>query len=222
MLQLKKIIKTYAKRGDIIRVLNQVSLTVAPGEFVAVQGPSGSGKTTLLLIAGGLLRPDQGNVLIFNQDFYQQSPEQRALFRAKHIGFVFQQYHLIPYLTVLENVLTPTLVQPSADARHRALGLIEQFGLTHRIEHTPAELSSGEKQRTALARALLQQPQIVLADEITGNLDQDNSKVVLTALNAFAQSGGSALLVTHDVEAANWADRTEFLQNGAFETSDKK
>lgn len=214
MLGLTDVTKIYPRQHGIVRPLDGITLSVESGEFVAVQGPSGSGKTTLLLTAGGLLRPDEGRVFLDEQNLYEMNPDERARFRAKNIGFVFQQYHLIPYLTVLENVMTPNLAQLSSNSRGRANKLIEHFGLTERSGHTPGELSAGEKQRTALARALFHQPKILFADEITGNLDQQNAHIVLNYLKEFAQSGGAVLLVTHDVQVAQSAQKKWSLVNG--------
>ena len=211
MLRLDAISKSYKKDGELIRALEPFSLTVEEGEFVAVRGASGSGKTTLLLITGGLLHPDSGSVKIADKDLYALNPNQRSIFRSSTIGFVFQQYHLIPYLSVLDNILAPALAHPSNDKKDRALALVEQFGLEHRKDHAPGELSAGEKQRTALARALLLQPKVLLADEITGNLDETNAGIVIDALIAFAADGGTVLLVTHDMGAANAADRVVIL-----------
>jgi len=211
MLKLQSVRKVYKKENAIVEALPLMSLNVAEGEFVAVEGPSGIGKTTLLLIAGGLLHPDKGSVLLDNQDVYQMDNDERVQFRAQYIGFVFQQYHLITYLTVLENILAPGIARPASGNLERAERLIEQFGLQQRKRHFPTELSSGEKQRTALARALLCKPKMLLADEITGNLDTENSNIVISCLKDFSQNGGSVLLVTHDHAAAKEADKIELL-----------
>jgi ABC-type lipoprotein export system ATPase subunit len=211
MLVLERVGKTFRKGGRRIAALAPIDLTVRAGEFVAVQGRSGSGKTTCLLIAGGLLRPDSGRVLLDGHDLQAMTPNQLAAFRSRHIGFVFQQYHLIPYLTVLENILAPQAARGGAGDLARGRALAEQFGLQHRLDHTPAELSSGEKQRTALARALLFRPKLLLADEITGNLDHGNAQIVLAYLSEYARTGGSVLLMTHDRELARQADRAEYL-----------
>ena len=211
MLLLERVVKTYSKGTVQVTALAPLDLTVQAGEFVAVQGPSGSGKTTCLLIAGGLLRPDSGKALVDGHDLYAMTRNQLAAFRSKNIGFVFQQYHLIPYLSVLENILAPEAALGQTDGQGRGRALAEQFGLEHRLDHTPGELSSGEKQRTALARALLFQPKILLADEITGNLDQANAQIVLGYLREYANAGGSVLLVTHDREIASQANRIERL-----------
>lgn len=217
MLEISGLSKTYVTgRRGTVRALEGVSLSVAAGEFVAVQGPSGCGKTTLLLSAGTLLAPSQGGVRIDGQDPYAMSPENRASFRASRIGFVFQQFHLIPYLSVEENIAAPALAFPQADARERARELMEQAGLADRARHVPAELSIGERQRTALARALLNRPNFVLADEPTGNLDAANAEMVLGRLADFSRGGGVVLLVTHDVRAAAYAHRTVYMERGAL------
>jgi len=207
MLEIRNLYKSFIKDNAPLHILENISLTVSKGEHVAVQGPSGCGKTTLLLTAGGLLRPDKGEVVVNQQNIYELNANERAIFRSQKIGFVFQQYHLIPYLTVLENVLAPALARNQDESINRASALIEQFGLTHRLNHLPAELSAGEKQRVALARAVLFQPAVLLADEITGNLDDKNANLVLNYLKEYAQNGGSVLLVTHSQHAAMQADR---------------
>lgn len=214
LLQLENVDKTYQTGGSRVQALKGLSLTVAPGEFVAVTGPSGCGKSTMLLIAGGLLRPDAGRVLVAGEDPYALSADARAEFRGRSIGFVFQQFHLVPYLSVLDNVLAPTLAVSAENARPRAHELLERFGLTHRVHHVPGELSSGERQRTALARALLNRPKILLADEPTGSLDAENAGAVLRALGEFADEGGGVLLVTHNSDAARQAHRTIRLKAG--------
>jgi len=207
MLDIREISKTYNTGGKNVPVLDKMSLNVAAGQFTAVRGPSGCGKSTILLAAGGLLSPDSGQVLIDGDDPYALSHEARAGFRAEHVGFVFQQFHLVPYLDVLDNVLAPSMARGSAGARERAGELIEHFGITDRIGHVPGELSTGERQRTALARALLNRPKLLLADEPTGNLDTDSGAVVLNYIREFADSGGAVLMVTHDAAAAGKADR---------------
>ena len=214
MLRLERVAKTYPKGKVRITALPPVDLTVRSGEFVGLQGVSGSGKTTCLLIAGGLVRPDSGKALVDGHELHAMTPNQLAAFRPRNIGFVFQQYHLIPYLTVLENILAPQAAHGRYDDQGRGRALAEQFGLEHRLDHTPAELSSGEKQRTALARALLFRPKIILADEITGNLDHANARIVMGYLREYVRTGGSVLLVTHDSEIAGQADRVECLPGG--------
>jgi putative ABC transport system ATP-binding protein len=242
MLEIRNLSKRYVSRGGgVVDALADVTLSVAAGEFVSVQGPSGCGKSTLLLAAGGLLAGDGGQVLLDGRDLYAMSPDVRAACRARRVGFVFQQFHLVPYLTVLENVLAPSLaakkgtgcfLPPTKGASNakggtgrksslapfspveRARQLIESFGLTPRMSHKPGELSTGERQRTALARALLNQPGLILADEPTGNLDAENAHAVLQYLAEFARSGGAVLLVTHDDRAAGYAQHTIHMRQG--------
>jgi putative ABC transport system ATP-binding protein len=214
VLEVKDITKVYRGPNGPVHALDGVSIHVERGEFVSVQGPSGCGKTTLLLAAGGLLAGDGGEVRIDGEDPYALGPDARARFRAGKVGFVFQQFHLVPYLSVLDNVLSPTLALRSADAQQRAMQLVEHFGLADRMHHTPGELSTGERQRTALARALLNGPGLLLADEPTGNLDGDSARDVLDYLAEFARDGGAVLLVTHDDRAAGYAHRTVRLVKG--------
>lgn len=209
MLVIDKVSKTFLKNKERITVLDHTSHVLQKGQLIAIQGPSGCGKTTLLLIAGGLLHPDNGNVFIDGQNLYELPFEQRANYRARKIGFVFQQYHLVPYLSVIENILVPSLM--SQVSREKALQLAEHFGLGHRLYHKPGELSTGEKQRTALARALLLNPPYLLADEITGNLDHKNAEHVVAYLKEYAAKGGAVLWVTHDRQAAHYADNSFLL-----------
>ena len=208
LLQIVNLSKTFRGPEREVRAVDRISLTIDRGDFIAVQGPSGCGKTTLLLAAGGLLTPDAGGVAIEGQDVYRLSPNRRAALRAEKIGFVFQQFHLAPYLSVRDNVLAPCLARPARDASARADELLAQFGLEPRRNHRPAQLSTGERQRTALARALLNRPRLLLADEPTGNLDAENSEIVLDALDRFARSGGGVLLVTHNRDAMRRARRS--------------
>ena len=213
-LDVRNLSKHYRRDGGAVRALDGVSLSVAAGEFVCVCGPSGCGKTTLLLAAGGLLSPDAGEVAIEGQNPYALAPDFSAALRAEKIGFVFQQFHLVPYLNVLDNVLVPAVARPAEDAARRARELVDHVGLADRIDHVPAELSTGERQRVALARALLNRPRLLLADEPTGNLDEASAVVVLDYLGEFARSGGAVLLVTHDPQAAKYAHRTVRMAGG--------
>jgi len=216
MLQIRDVVKTYPGPNGRVRALDGVTLNVEAGEFVVVRGPSGCGKTTLLLAAGCLLRPTEGTLTIDGQDPYALSPEARARLRADGIGFVFQQFHLVPYLTVLENVLTPSLALSGSESgsETRARELLDRFGLTHRAEHVPAELSTGERQRAALARALLNRPKLLLADEPTGNLDPENAETVLHHIVDFSNSGGAVLLVTHHGVSEEHPTRIVMMKEG--------
>lgn len=219
-LRLTGISKTFHGPSGPVPVLDQIALALAPGGIDAIRGASGSGKTTLLLIAGGLLRPDQGSVTLAGDDLYACPPGRRAAMRAAGIGFVFQQFHLLPYLSVLDNILVPALTGDARALRPRAQHLAERFGLAHRLAHRPAALSTGERQRVALARALLRQPRVVLADEPTGNLDQENAALVMSHLTEFAQAGGAVLLATHDPRAAAHATRRWRLEHGRLQPDD--
>ena len=214
LLHIDRLGKSYPGPAGPVRALREVSLTIAAGEFVAVQGPSGCGKTTLLLAAGALLQPTQGRVLLNGQDPYALSPGRRAQFRAATLGFVFQQFHLVPYLTVEDNILAPALAVAIPGARERAGELMARFGLRDRARHFPAALSTGERQRTALARALLNAPKLLLADEPTGNLDEANGQLVLRYLAELARAGAAVLLVTHEPRAGEHATRVVTMQGG--------
>jgi len=216
ILDIRNFSKTYRGPDGPVRAVDRVSLSVGAGGFLAVRGPSGCGKTTLLLAAGGLLEPTDGEILVAGQNPYALAPEKRAAFRAATVGFVFQQFHLVPYLNVLDNVLVTSLALPrAADARARATELIERFGIAHRAHHVPSELSTGERQRVALARALLNRPKLLLADEPTGNLDPENAATVFDHLTAFARDGGAVLLVTHDSASAARAQQIFAFPQGA-------
>jgi putative ABC transport system ATP-binding protein len=208
MLEFKKVSKWFNGTEGKVTALKDVSFRVGPGELLAIRGPSGCGKTTLLLAAGGLLRPSEGHIRLDGRDPYGLSPEQRSKLRARTIGFVFQQFHLIPYLTVRQNILAASLALPEREVATRAQDIIHHFGLDDRVNHVPAQLSTGERQRTALARAVLNEPKVILADEPTGNLDEDNARTVLGYLSQYADDGGCVLLVTHDQRAAAHATRT--------------
>lgn len=205
MLAIRNIRKKYIKDDRELPLFDNASLTVKTGEFVALRGPSGCGKSTLLLMAGALLDVDQGSILINDIDPVSLSPDARADFRRKTIGFVFQEFHLIPYLTVEQNVLSAAMRGLTDDYHVRTL--LEKFGLINRISHFPSQLSTGERQRTALARALINRPKLLLADEPTGNLDTENAEQVLSSLRDFSNLGGAVLLVTHDDRAASKTDR---------------
>lgn len=216
VLRFDTVTKRFGKEAQPVTALQEVSLGLESGGFAAIRGPSGCGKTTLLLTAGGLLRPDDGQVTVLDEMVYGLPSEKRAAFRAAHIGFVFQQFHLIPYLTVIENVMAPLLKKNRVEGRTHAQALLERFHLTGHAGKTPSALSTGERQRVALARALINRPKLLLADEPTGNLDEDNAAGVLDALTDFARDGGAVLLVTHDREAAQRANTIMEMRAGAL------
>ncbi len=211
MIFAQRLTKTFAKKTGPVRVLTDVELSVEPGEFVAIKGSSGCGKTTLLLILGGLLHPSEGEVRVDEQDLYSLSYAQRTRFRGANIGFVFQTFHLLPYLTVTENVLLASAGRADQAA---AAALLERLRLGHRIDHRPSALSAGEQQRTAIARAMVHRPKMILADEPTGNLDPENSSEVFAILRQFRDEGGTVVAVTHGTTVDAYADRTLQLQDG--------
>ena len=214
MIQLDGVSKTYATNNGEVRALDDVSLSIATGEFVAVRGPSGCGKSTLLSLVGGLALPTSGMVSVDGSEVSRMSQTDRASFRAANIGFVFQMFHLLPYLNVLENVLLASSPDGRNTSRLDAESLLEQFGLTDRLTHRPGELSAGERQRVAMARALLNRPRLLMADEPTGNLDPKNATALMDLISKFHKDGGTVLLVTHDEKAAALADRTIYLASG--------
>lgn len=217
MIRLDHITRSFnGPKGKVI-ALNDVSMSLAPGELLAVRGPSGCGKSTLLLTAAGMLKPESGEVLYQEKDNpYDLTPDERSKLRAELIGFVFQQYHLIPYLTVKENIIMPSLIAAVDDPDALAHELISKFGLEARTDHIPNQLSTGERQRTALARALFNNPKVIMADEPTGNLDDDNADIVLNHLRSYVEEGGSVLLVTHSARAADHATRTLNMKDGSI------
>lgn len=217
MIQLDGVSKIYPTAQGDVRALDDVSLTVDTGEFIAVRGPSGCGKSTLLSLVGGLSLPTGGRVRVAEREVSAMSAAERAQFRADQIGFVFQMFHLLPYLTVMDNVLVAALPDRRPSARAAAEQLLERFGLSDRLFHRPAELSAGERQRVAMARAVLNEPKLLLADEPTGNLDPKNAAGLLDLLAEFHRDGGTILLVTHDDGAASRAQRTIELNRGRIQ-----
>ena len=208
VLKLDRVSKAYAGPQGNVVALPECSLSVAAGEFVALHGPSGCGKSTLLLMAGGLLPPDSGTAQVHGTDPYALSAAARAAFRAEQIGFMFQQFHLIPYLSVIDNLLLTDLARNLNHAESRAQELAKRLGLAHRLDHVPSRLSVGEQQRVAFARAAMQHPRLLLADEPTGNLDEENSLIVLDTLRDFAGQGAAVLMVTHDRQALESTSRS--------------
>jgi len=215
-LDARQLTKEFSSPTGVIRALNGISFSQRGGEFLAIQGPSGCGKTTLLLTIGGLLRPSGGNVMIDGQDPYVLPPDRRAAFRAQNVGFVFQQFHLVPYLNVVENILAPCLAGVGEGMEQRAWELLRQFQLEDRASHVPAKLSTGERQRTCIARAMLRNPGLILADEPTGNLDANSASIVLDCLRKFTNCGGAVTMVTHEETAAGYADTILRMNAGSI------
>ncbi len=214
MIELESVTKIYKRGAHDVVALDNVSLNIEAGEFVCVRGPSGCGKSTLLTLIGGLGTPSSGRVVVAGNDWAAMSASQRATQRAENVGFVFQLFHLLPYLTVVDNVLLAAPQNGHHDAKQRAEQLLERFNLSHRLTHRPAELSIGERQRVAMARALFNEPKLLLADEPTGNLDPENATAIMEYIQEFHHSGGTVVLVTHDAAAADNANRTVLLRDG--------
>lgn len=214
MIEFDGVSKIYPTRHGDVHALADVSLTIEQGQYVAMCGPSGCGKSTLLSLTGGLALPTQGTVTVDGFPVSHATSAQRAQFRSTHVGYVFQMFHLLPFLNIFDNVLVAAVDAAQQDVRSRAEQLLEQLGLQQRRYHRPAQLSAGERQRVALARALLNQPRILLADEPTGNLDPRNAESVLNQIGTFHQQGGTVLLVTHEQQAAARAQTTIFLERG--------
>jgi putative ABC transport system ATP-binding protein len=201
------------ENGGSIRALDDFSLTVAPGEWVSIMGPSGSGKSTLVNLIGCLDRPTTGEIWLDGQNVANISAVELNRVRAEKIGFVFQQFHLIPYLTAVENVMLAQYFHSMTDEKE-ALEALERIGLKDRCHHVPSQLSGGEQQRVCIARALINDPKIILADEPTGNLDAQNEEIVLRLLREFHQQGRTMVMVTHDPVVARLADRRIELHHG--------
>jgi len=203
----------------ILTILDQVDLEVYPGEAVAILGTSGSGKSTLLSLLAGLDQPSQGDIELLGQNLTQLNEDDRAQLRAGRIGFVFQSFHLLPGLTALENVMLPLELAGQFKAKTAALALLNQVGLSHRLHHLPTQLSGGEQQRVAIARAFVVNPQILFADEPTGNLDQITSQRIIELLFSLKNKLKTALvLVTHDAALAARCDRRYVLDEGQIQT----
>lgn len=214
--------KTYTSGGRPLKVLDAVDLSVEDESFLAVVGPSGSGKTTLLGLLAGLDEPSGGSVVLNGQDIFTLTEDGRSEFRAQNIGFVFQTFHLLPTLTAIENVLVPLELRGlTAGARADAETLLERVGLGGRLDHYPAQLSGGEQQRVALARALVHGPQVILADEPTGELDTATATYVLDMLRSVARSGTVVVLATHDPLALEFVDEAFFVRDGTLHRPDR-
>jgi putative ABC transport system ATP-binding protein len=201
------------KRFGEVRALDRVSFDVEAGEWIAIMGPSGSGKTTLINILGGLEHPSGGRVVVDGLEIGNLGERELTRYRADKIGFVFQQFHLVPYLTALENVMLAQYFHSITDEKEAAEALC-RVGLGDRLSHVPAELSGGEQQRVAIARALINQPKVILADEPTGNLDEANEAIVLRLLHELNDAGHTILVVTHSQAIGNLADRRIELEHG--------
>ena len=221
MLNVQRLTKTYATAGGPLTVLREVSFELRAGASLAIVGPSGSGKTTLLGLCAGLDRPSAGDVVLAGQSIGAMSEDQRALVRTAHVGFVFQNFQLVPTLTALENVLVPVELRGEGGAEAEAEGkrLLTRVGLGERYDHYPVQLSGGEQQRVALARAFMNRPKILFCDEPTGNLDGDTAHAMVDLIFGLNHERGTTLvLVTHDLELAKRCQRIIRLKGGAVVT----
>ena len=246
MVHFSGVTKSYRASGGQVNAVRDLNLNISAGEFVSVHGPSGCGKSTMLMAAGGMLRPSTGKVIINGQDLYAMGSRARARFRAKHIGFIFQMFHLVPYLSVLDNVLLgyradashgrravlrqfhclrpprdtgrrPANPHKTEQVTHKAGELLKRLRLSHRAKHKPSQLSAGECQRTAIARALINNPSLILADEPTGNLDDENEVEVFEILRDYHQQGGTVVVVSHGTVANEYATHRIRMRDGRIE-----
>jgi putative ABC transport system ATP-binding protein len=216
LIQLKSVRKIYDTGTEHVRALDDISFEVSEGEFVAIMGPSGSGKSTLLSLLGGLNHPTEGDIVVDDIDMYLLPVEQLADFRREYLGFVFQSFQLISYLTIIENVMLPLAVSSlsRAEKRRIATEIIDRVGLSSKALRLPGELSGGEQQRVAIARALVNQPPIVLADEPTGNLDSTTSEEIMKLLASLNAEGHTIVIVTHNPENLKYVHRCIRLRDG--------
>ena len=221
MIALESVSKHFQHRGKAVAALAGVTLEIPQGDFVAIIGPSGSGKSTFLHLLGGMLTPTEGKVRIGGESLYDLSSDERSVLRKKKIGFVFQTFNLVPYLTALENVQVPLVLAGLAEdqQKRRAEALLGRLGLSDRLDHKPRELSVGQQQRVALARMLANDPALILADEPTGNLDPETAEGIMDFLGELNREGRTSVMVTHDLRLAGRAKRALRLVNGAMQAN---
>ncbi len=225
ILEVTNLIKQYRQSETVITAVNRANFAVEDGEFVAIIGSSGSGKSTLLHLCAGLLRPNSGHISIRGQDLTEMKPDKLAAFRGQYIGMIFQRHNLIPQFTALENILMPAMMcnRPSFSYEESMKKLVNALHIEERLNHLPSELSGGQQQRVAIARALINRPQVLFADEPTGNLDRQNADEVLSLLLETKDMLGQTLvMVTHDMTIAEKADRIYRMDNGVLIPERKK
>ncbi len=223
IIEIIELTKVYGMGEIQVRVLDEVSLTIRMGEFVAIMGPSGSGKSTLMNILGCLDRPTSGQYILAGEDVSDLDKTQLAIIRNQRIGFIFQSYNLLPQTTALENVTLPLLYnrngkESDAEQTIKAMAALEAVGLADRVEHKPQELSGGQMQRVAIARALVNEPVLILADEPTGNLDTRSGQEIMALMSKVHRQGSTIVMVTHDDDIAAYAERIIRLRDGKIET----
>ena len=216
MIEVKNIVKEFNSAKEKVVALDHIDLLVKSSEFVLIKGESGSGKSTLLFIMGGMLNPTSGKIIVNKKNLFALSKAERSKYRANEIGFVFQSYHLLPYLNVFENIMLPNQLPEIHIQKEDIYKIADELGIADRLDHKPSQLSAGEKQRVALARALITKPSIILADEPTGNLDEKNTIEVLNYLKSFQKNGGTVVMVTHGNLADTYATRTIRLEKGTL------
>lgn len=217
-IQIEHITKSYGQGASVAHALDDVTFSIDDGEFVAIMGESGAGKSTLLSIMGAMNRPTQGHYRVHDMDVYTLSTEQQADFRREYLGFVFQSFHLVPYLTVLENVMLPLVTTPKTrkEKKQSALEALNWVGLQTKSERLPHQISGGEKERVAVARAIVNNPAILLADEPTGNLDSRNTGEIMALLSRLHADGTTVIMVTHSAACATHAHRILEIKDGCL------
>lgn len=215
IVEIKDLVKYYGKDENLVRAVDHTSLTIERGKFTAIIGKSGSGKSTLLHLMGGLDRPDSGSVLIDGEDIFQLKEEKLAIFRRRKIGFIFQDFNLIPSMNVWENIVLPLGLDHKEVNKKYVMSIVKNIGLEDKLHAMPSTLSGGQKQRTAIARALVTRPAIICADEPTGNLDSRTELEVLSLLRScVTEYGQSLVMITHDETVAQMADRIIVIEDG--------
>ncbi|TQD25051.1 ABC transporter ATP-binding protein [Methanolobus vulcani] len=221
VIELVNLCKSYHVGDMDVPILKSINLRVMPGEFVAIMGPSGSGKSTLMNMIGCLDRPNCGQVLLMGKDVDTLSDPELAKLRGMEIGFVFQNFNLVPRLTTLQNVELPTYAnkKPGVDAREKAKQLVEMVGLKERMNYKPSEMSGGQQQRIAIARALINDPSLILADEPTGNLDSVTGDEIMAIFSDLHKKGRTIVMITHDSDLAEYADRVIYLKDGIIDNN---
>ena len=213
MIEIKEITKVYSRNGQEFKALDQVSMVIREGDFLAVSGKSGAGKSTLLYAIAGLIRPDSGTVLFNGRDVNSMSAREKEHYRSRQIGFVFQHFHLMPWLNVYDNIRLGCNTREQA---REIEALLETCNLTDLRKKYPSELSVGEKQRTAFIRAIISKPALLLADEPTGNLDAENSATLMELISGFNRNGGTVIVVSHHPEAGKYARQSVVIEKGRF------
>jgi putative ABC transport system ATP-binding protein len=224
LIELKRLSKIYESGEERVTALGEVSLNIERGEFISVMGPSGSGKSTLLTILGGLNHPTEGEVVVDEIPIYKLPLEKLADFRREYLGFIFQSFQLIPYLTVIENVMLPLAITEKSNQEqlNRAEEILEKIGLKEKRKRLPDQLSGGEQERVAIARALVNSPPILLADEPTGNLDSKTGREIMELFKSLNDEGQSIVMVTHNPESMAFSSRTIHLRDGKVVNGDPR